>query len=102
MEGFRIHLEAIAPRLGCARSYDVVADKDLFGHIIVALTWGRIGTRGREQVLSAATLVEAQRLVRTRLARRSSLKRRLGAAYRVRHVAGDASWVLGIPLEVRA
>jgi predicted DNA-binding WGR domain protein len=47
-----IHLQAIDQARNVARDYQIEACLDLFGHWIVALHWGRIGTRGQSRQLS--------------------------------------------------
>jgi predicted DNA-binding WGR domain protein len=79
----RIRLQAIDPARNIARGYVIEASPDLFGHIIVALHWGRIGTRGQSRLMSFAKQHDAAQFVRQTLARRASAKKRIGVDYRL-------------------
>jgi predicted DNA-binding WGR domain protein len=79
----RIHLQAIDRSRNIARDYRIEASTDLFGHIIVELHWGRIGTRGQWRTISFADAQHAVRFVRQTLMRRASAKRRIGVPYHV-------------------
>jgi len=46
MMEFAIHLEACDPARNIWRSYSITAGQDLFGDWIVAMNYGRIGSRG--------------------------------------------------------
>jgi predicted DNA-binding WGR domain protein len=76
-----IHLQAIDPARNIARAYSIEAQRDLFGHWIVALGWGRIGTRGQSRTLSFVHERDAARFIRTTLTRRASARRRIGVDY---------------------
>jgi predicted DNA-binding WGR domain protein len=78
----RLHLQAIDPARNIARRYAIEASADLFGHFIVDLQWGRIGTKGQSRTLSFAQAQDASRFVRQTLNRRASAKKRLGVGYR--------------------
>jgi predicted DNA-binding WGR domain protein len=78
-----IHLQAIDPARNIARDYQIDATTDLFGHIIVTLHWGRIGTKGQGRTISFADAQHAVRFVRQTLMRRASAKRRIGVPYYV-------------------
>ena len=78
----RLHLQAIDPARNIARSYAIEASADLFGHIVVDLHWGRIGTKGQGRTISFAKAQDATRFVRQTLSRRASAKKRLGVGYR--------------------
>jgi predicted DNA-binding WGR domain protein len=78
----RLHLQAIDPSRNIARSYAISASADLFGHIIVDLHWGRIGTKGKCRTVSFAQAQDATRFVRQTLCRRASAEKRLGVGYR--------------------
>jgi predicted DNA-binding WGR domain protein len=78
----RLHLQAIDSARNIARRYAIEASADLFGHIIVDLHWGRIGTKGQSRTLSFAQAQDATRFVRQTLNRRASAKNRLGVGYR--------------------
>jgi len=80
----RLHLQAIDSARNIARRYAIEASADLFGHIIVDLHCGRIGTRGQSRTLSFAQAQDAARFVRQTLNRRASAKKRLGVGYEPR------------------
>jgi predicted DNA-binding WGR domain protein len=77
-----IHLQAIDMERNIARNYRIEGSIDLFGHVIIALHWGRIGTRGQCQIVSFPHKQAAERFVLNALRRRKSAKRRIGVAYR--------------------
>jgi hypothetical protein len=81
---YRIDLVAIAPERNIRRRYAIVASRDLFGHVVVDLSWGRIGTDE-----------QARRFVVRVLRRRENAKRRIGVAYRpadaIQHPASGSS-----------
>jgi predicted DNA-binding WGR domain protein len=77
-----IHLQAIDPARNIARDYQIEVTTDLFGHIIIALCWGRIGTKGQSRVVSFTGEQSAQQFIRSTLIKRKSAKRRIGVAYR--------------------
>jgi predicted DNA-binding WGR domain protein len=76
-----IRLQAIDHGRNIARRYAIEASPDLFGHWIVALHWGRIGTKGQSRICSFAKQPDAARFVRTTLRRRASAQKRIGVAY---------------------
>ena len=79
-----IALEALDPARNCRRRYRIERSRDLFGHEIIDLSWGRIGTSGQSMRLSAPTPEQAVARVRVILARRASARCRIGVAYRPR------------------
>lgn len=80
-----INIELIArnPARNIHRRYSILASIDLFGSIIVETRWGRIGAAGQHKIRSFPLGAEAERYVRSILARRSSAETRLGAPYRI-------------------
>jgi predicted DNA-binding WGR domain protein len=78
-----IHLQAVDHARNIARDYQIEATPDLFGHIIVSLHWGRIGTKGQSRTLSFAKESEASRFIHSVLTRRNSSRKRIGAAYQM-------------------
>jgi predicted DNA-binding WGR domain protein len=78
---YHIHLQAVELARNIARDYRIEVTKDLFGHIIVALHWGRIGTKGQSRVVSFSGERSAQRFIRSALTKRKSAKKRIGVAY---------------------
>jgi predicted DNA-binding WGR domain protein len=78
-----IRLHAIDRTRNIARGYEIEASPDLFGHWIVALHWGRLGTKGQSRQLSFTQPQDAARFVRSTLSRRASAKWRIGVPYKV-------------------
>jgi predicted DNA-binding WGR domain protein len=78
-----IHLQAIDPHHNIARAYSIDASPDLFGHIIIALHWGRIGTRGQGRVVSFPEPARAHQFIRATLRKRRSAQKRIGVAYQL-------------------
>ncbi len=76
-----IHLQAINPDRNVARDYRIALSMDLFGHWIIDLHWGRIGTRGQKRTVSFADAEHAVRFVRHTLTRRAGSQKRIGVAY---------------------
>lgn len=77
-----IHLQAIDPAHNIARDYQIETGRDLFGHWMITLHWGRIGTHGRQRTVSFAEQNDASRFVREALSRRANAKSRIGVEYR--------------------
>jgi predicted DNA-binding WGR domain protein len=77
-----IHLQAIDAGRNIARDYRIEISPDLFGHIVIELHWGRIGTKGQRRALSFADEAPALRFIRATLARRQSARKRIGTPYR--------------------
>lgn len=63
MESFRVKLEACDPAQGRLRAYRIDAGTDLFGHWLVDVTSGRIGSRGRTVRHIVGDEAEARRIV---------------------------------------
>ena len=80
---WRCALEAVDCSRNVARAYQIRASRDLFGHTLVELCWGRIGRRGAQLTVSFADPNAAQRFVQRTLARRASAPRRIGVGYAV-------------------
>ena len=76
-----IVLEAINPGRNCARRWSIEVAADLFGQPMAVVAYGRIGAAGREQRRGFASWGEAARFARSGLCRRSTARRRIGAAY---------------------
>jgi predicted DNA-binding WGR domain protein len=85
---YRCALEAVDRERNIARAYCIRATRDLFGHTVVELHWGRIGRRGAGLTVSFACEEAARRFIRRTLTRRASAPRRIGIAY---SVVGDLS-----------
>ncbi len=80
-----IDIELIArnPARNIHRRYSILASIDIFGSIIVETRCGRIGAAGQRKIRSFPHGAEANRYVRSVLARRNSAERRLGTTYRI-------------------
>ena len=78
-----VHLQATDPARNIARRYAIEASLDLFGHWIIQVSWGRIGTRGQNSTVSFEKYHDARSFVRRTLGRRASAKKRIGVAYRI-------------------
>ena len=78
---YRCELEAIDEHRNVARAYRIDAARDLFGHVIVALRWGRIGRRPAGLTVAFSSEEAASRFIQRTLARRASAPRRIGVAY---------------------
>lgn len=76
-----IWLEAVSARRNIARRYTISISSDLFGAVIVAFAWGRIGTKGQGRVVSFESQAEADCFVQGLLRRRASARSRIGVAY---------------------
>ncbi|MGY2737007.1 WGR domain-containing protein [Sphingomonas sp. UYP23] len=77
----RCELEAMDERRNIARAYQIDATRDVFGHVIVALRWGRIGRRLAGLTVSFESEAAASRFIERALAKRASAPRRIGVGY---------------------
>ncbi|MCA8909870.1 MAG: hypothetical protein KDA64_18570 [Rhodospirillaceae bacterium] len=100
MTFFACDLEARAGRL--ARAYHVVVSKDLFGMIVVEVTFGRIGTVGRMLRFAEPEIGPARTKLRQVLLRRLSAPHRLGTAYRCRQLYDPSGWLAADRLDFPA
>lgn len=92
----RCSLEAVDRGRNIARAYRIEARRDLFGHTIVELRWGRIGQRGSGLTVSFSDEEAARRFIQRALAKRAGAPRRIGVAYclvseRVQHFVVPAA-----------
>lgn len=78
---YRCALEAVDRSRNMARAYSIQATRDLFGHTIIELQWGRVGRHGAGLTVSFACEEDAQRFIRKTLAKRASAPRRIGISY---------------------
>lgn len=78
---YRCNLAAVDRSRNIARGYRIRASRDLFGHTIVDLHWGRIGSRGAGLTVSFEDEAAARNFIRRTLAKRASAPRRFGVAY---------------------
>jgi hypothetical protein len=93
LDAFNARLEARDPAKGHFRSYRLEAGTDLLGNWLVDITFGRIGARGHRIRHVVAGPVEAQKLVRHTLRRRSTAKKRIGTGYRFLELHDPNCWV---------
>jgi len=93
MNAFSALLEARAPTRGRFRSYRLQAGTDLLGAWLVEVTYGRIGTPGRQLRYVAADEAEAKKLVHHCLRRRATAKKRIGVSYRFRELVDPWEWL---------
>ncbi|MVF24750.1 WGR domain-containing protein [Methylocaldum sp. BRCS4] len=91
---FSIWLEASDPVRNIRRAYQLAVGQDLFGTWMVETTYGRVGTKGRTQVVMVQDEAEACRVVERCLKRRASAPKRIGVPYVVKGVTGalSADW----------
>jgi predicted DNA-binding WGR domain protein len=87
-----IRLEARSAAHRCYRAYAIDVATDLFGAWLVDMSYGRIGTIGRNKIRSFATIEGAQDQVRACLRKRATAPRRIGVAYHVRRIDRNESW----------
>ena len=76
-----IELVAIDASRNCRRHYRIERSRDLFGHQLIEIAWGRIGARPQVKRYSAPTEDKAITEVRKILARRATATVRIGASY---------------------
>jgi predicted DNA-binding WGR domain protein len=74
-------LEAVDAKRNIARAYHIQASQDLFGHVIVALRWGRIGRTRSGITVSFSSDAAAHKFIERTLGKRASAPRRIGVAY---------------------
>ena len=78
-----IALQAINGELNVYRSWRCELGRDLFGVLVVSVTFGRVARTGRTLRHAMPDEAAAARFVRNALARRAGAKKRCGASYRV-------------------
>ena len=83
-----IRLEAKSATRRCFRAHEIALGKDLFGVWMVEMSYGRIGTAGRNKTRSFPNIDEARAQVRSCLKKRATAPRRIGVAYQVRGLSG--------------
>ncbi|MCB9918590.1 MAG: WGR domain-containing protein [Planctomycetes bacterium] len=81
MPSLYLALEAHNPARGAHRRYEVDVAEDLFGELMVVISFGRAGAKLRQMRFGGLSEAEAIRLVRSRLRRRLSAPRRAGCSY---------------------
>ncbi len=93
MQGFRIRLEA----WDRFRAYLIEAGTDLLGDWLVDVTYGRIGSPGRQIRHVARDEAEARKIVRHCLQRRATAPRRIGITYQLTDLADPGQWIATPP-----
>ena len=88
MMEFAIHLEACDPARNIWRSYSITAGQDLFGDWIVAMNYGRIGSRGTTKTVLLSDEVKTRRYVQQCLKKRENAPKRIGIDYKVKDITG--------------
>ena len=84
----RIVLRAVNNELNVPRSWRCEVERDLFGVLVVSVTFGRVARTGRTIRHAMADEAEVERFVRRALARRAGAEKRCGASYRVVESSG--------------
>ena len=83
-----IVLHAINSELNVFRSWRCEIERDLFGVLVVSVTFGRVARTGRTLRHAMPDEAAAERFVRRAIARRAGAERRCGASYRVVESSG--------------
>jgi hypothetical protein len=78
-----ILLHAINSELNVFRSWRCGVEQDLFGVLLVSVTFGRVARSGRTLRHAMPDEAAAERFIRRALARRAGAEKRCGASYRV-------------------
>jgi len=79
----KIDLEAHSEERNHHRRYELAVGRDLFGHWVVTVRYGRVGQPLREIQFGSPDSESARSLVHARLRRRLSAPRRIGCGYRM-------------------
>ncbi|RME42082.1 MAG: WGR domain-containing protein, partial [Chloroflexi bacterium] len=74
------------------RAYTLEACLDLTGAWVVSVRFGRIGARGRRMVYPFKEEMEALALVRERLLKRLTARKRIGVDYAILRLSIHARW----------
>jgi len=82
-----IALEAHSDERNHHRRYEASVGRDLFGHWVVTVRYGRVGGPLRELRFGSADADEARSIVHDRLRRRLSAPRRIGCGYGIRELS---------------
>jgi hypothetical protein len=95
-----IALEAHSDERNHHRRYELAVGRDLLGHWVVTVRYGRVGQPLRELRFASPGADEARAILHDRLRRRLSAPRRIGCAYRMvgftaDHGAETGGWLPG-------
>jgi predicted DNA-binding WGR domain protein len=78
-----ISMQAVDRQANIFRSWQCEVGTDLFGIVLLSVTYGRTATAGRTITRAVKDADAAKRLVRQLLRRRGTAKRRVGVGYRI-------------------
>ncbi len=78
-----IALEAHSDERNHHRRFEVAVGRDLLGHWVVTVRYGRVGQPLREMQFGSPDPEQARTIVHERLRRRLSAPRRIGCGYRM-------------------
>ena len=95
-----IALEAHSDERNHHRRYELAVGRDLLGHWVVTVRYGRVGQPLREMQFGSPDPEQARSIVHERLRRRLSAPRRIGCGYRMvgftaEHGAEPGGWLPG-------
>ncbi len=95
-----IALEAHSDERNHHRRYEVAVGRDLLGHWVVTVRYGRVGQPLRKIQYGSPEAVEARTIMYDRLRRRLSAPRRIGCRYRMveftaEHGSEPGGWLPG-------
>jgi predicted DNA-binding WGR domain protein len=98
-------MQAHSPERNHHRQYQVRVGKDLFDQWTARITYGRVGTRGKECCFVSREPNELIRIIRQKLLARLSAPRRIGCSYVVTAIeecaeAPMTTWIPDLVLEV--
>tara|TARA_R110002012_G_scaffold198718_4_gene367660 strand:- start:1617 stop:2012 length:396 start_codon:yes stop_codon:yes gene_type:complete len=86
-----LRLRLVDPACNRNRVYELEIDRDLLGDITVTARFGRHGSKLRDVISLAGSLVEANKIASAALRRRLTARRRLGSAYVLTMADGDCA-----------
>ena len=87
----KIYLEARNAASNLMRTYHIELAQDLFGDWVVKTTYGRIGSRGRDNIYAFQTPEETLPKIKAILLKRASAPQRSGCQYQVIEFYQDPS-----------
>lgn len=94
LELLTIALEAHSDERNHHRRYELAVGRDLLGHWVVTVRYGRVGQPLRELQFAGPDADAARAVLRDRLRRRLSAPRRIGCAYQIRELVVPARTAL--------
>jgi predicted DNA-binding WGR domain protein len=95
-----IEFEAHCDERNHHRRYEIVLGRDLLDEWTVSIRYGRTGRSGQEQRFGCPKAEEARMIIRDRLRRRLSARRRIGCPYRLTRLSAapgfdSSAWLPG-------